>query len=802
MIGPDAPPPNSATGEVGTDVAPPTVLFTKNLTLSGRAAHVSVREVNGHLEINGKYYTSRNQFSVVISEREYRRFGYGNLDDHTVAEKQELSAKVCADLWKADTLFESSTQLIEKVLIQQMPLISEMKDSLRDQISKRVTTRMVAEGEIVVNDGDQVRAADDAIFFVKSGKLDLVIDAEPVRILDSGDFFGERALVNHHHCREMTVQATQKCELLCLSRHDFTSILKEHPQYEQNLKVLRATTESLVSAALAKNVCMPVEMRGRIVDHVMMRLRTRVFKPGEAVVQQGDMDEDGMYFVRQGTLSVTVDGEEVRHISENDYFGEKALLTPEGIRTATVRTITHCVLLSLSREGFNSIVRLHPEYAENLETLKESCRQLVNNVISKRMGITPDIEHAILDFITARVQLKRYAAGEVVVKEGDSDADGLYFVREGDLLVSANGRHKRTLKRRHYFGEKALVGGESVRTATVTAKTDCALLNLSKSDFCNIVKLHPQYDDQVSVLRRTCEKLVNNVIAKLVPLSDQAQTDVIDHVLARLQFRRAAIGQEIVIEGASSADGMYFVQSGSVNVICQGKLVKTLGAGEYFGDRALIADDGRHTASVEAAEITDLLNLSREDFLHIVDFQPEYQANMALLQAAVHKLVIKALPQAVALPVEIERQVVEYVLSKTEVCRWDADDVVVREGDIDDSGMFFVRQGELAVKIGSRQVRVLGRGDFFGELALVSREGRRTATVSCVNDCKLLNLSRNDFRVVMSEILDALGLGAPGSRRGSVVAPEPSEGEAEKLAIVPDAQRRLTYLIEGLGPAA
>ena len=41
-------------------------------------------------------------------------------------------------------LFDSSTQLIEKMLIEQMPMFGDMKETLNEQINRRVVTEQKA----------------------------------------------------------------------------------------------------------------------------------------------------------------------------------------------------------------------------------------------------------------------------------------------------------------------------------------------------------------------------------------------------------------------------------------------------------------------------------------------------------------------------------------------------------------------------------------------------------------------------------------------------------------------------------
>jgi voltage-gated potassium channel len=73
-------------------------------------------------------------------------------------------------------------------------------------------------------------------------------------------------------------------------------------------------------------------------------------------------------------------------------------------------------------------------------------------------------------------------------------------------------------------------------------------------------------------------------------------------------------------------------------------------------------------------------------------------------------------------------------------------DVIVRRGDPAHS-MYFIAAGEVAIDIGSKQVR-LGVGHFFGEVAVL-RRARRSATVTAATRTSLLVLDAKDLRALM-----------------------------------------------------
>jgi CRP/FNR family cyclic AMP-dependent transcriptional regulator len=63
---------------------------------------------------------------------------------------------------------------------------------------------------------------------------------------------------------------------------------------------------------------------------------------------------------------------------------------------------------------------------------------------------------------------------------------------------------------------------------------------------------------------------------------------------------------------------------------------------------------------------------------------------------------------------------------------------------------FVLRDGAATVSIDGGQVRTLGAGDFFGELALLG-DGRRTATVTTTSPAQVLVLFGTEFRRLQQE---------------------------------------------------
>jgi MFS family permease len=94
---------------------------------------------------------------------------------------------------------------------------------------------------------------------------------------------------------------------------------------------------------------------------------------------------------------------------------------------------------------------------------------------------------ATLEYLAGRLRHRRVSAGETIVRRGDP-GEAFYVIAEGRVEVSFDGR-PRELGPGEFFGEIALLR-DVPRTATVVAKTNAELLELSRDDFVSAVTGH------------------------------------------------------------------------------------------------------------------------------------------------------------------------------------------------------------------------------------------------------------------------------------------------------------------------
>ena len=91
-----------------------------------------------------------------------------------------------------------------------------------------------------------------------------------------------------------------------------------------------------------------------------------------------------------------------------------------------------------------------------------------------------------------------YEAGHVIVREGDAGAS-LFVLTRGEATVTLANTDGELARHRDggFFGEMSLLTGDA-RTATVTALTDCELIEISADAFRRIVLADAALVDRVA----------------------------------------------------------------------------------------------------------------------------------------------------------------------------------------------------------------------------------------------------------------------------------------------------------------
>jgi CRP-like cAMP-binding protein len=107
------------------------------------------------------------------------------------------------------------------------------------------------------------------------------------------------------------------------------------------------------------------ELSQRQLRRLNRSFRERTFRPGTAIVREGQMSGVDFFVIVEGEASVTVDGREVGRLRAGDHFGELALIG-ERERLSTVTAVTPMRCLVMASWHFRKFVNSNPDVSWKL----------------------------------------------------------------------------------------------------------------------------------------------------------------------------------------------------------------------------------------------------------------------------------------------------------------------------------------------------------------------------------------------------------------------------------------------------
>jgi CRP-like cAMP-binding protein/thioredoxin reductase/Fe-S-cluster-containing hydrogenase component 2 len=191
------------------------------------------------------------------------------------------------------------------------------------------------------------------------------------------------------------------------------------------------------------------------------------------------------------------------------FFGELGLISGRR-RSSTVKAGENCVLIEAPRRAMLKLI-----------ASVESVRRRVDETFVKRAVrayLAPTLPESDLDDLASDgVQVKSFAGGEAIFREGDAP-DGLYLIRRGSVMVSRviAGREVvlSYLSAGNYVGEMALLS-QSPRMATVKAAVATEALILSGAAFQRVAARNPRWRGEMEKV--LLERLRDNAAMEARP---------------------------------------------------------------------------------------------------------------------------------------------------------------------------------------------------------------------------------------------------------------------------------------------
>ena len=193
----------------------------------------------------------------------------------------------------------------------------------------------------------------------------------------------------------------------------------------------------------------------------------------------------------------------IAQLHAGDLFGEMTCMSFYP-RSATVRAKTDCVMLEMLRNVLD-VMQKNKTFRAKLEA---NYRGRALGTHLRSVPIFSTVSEDFIDTLRDRVELLRYAPGQVICSEGEP-ADSFFLIRIGFVRVSQLRKGEQMvlayLPRGGYFGEMGLLR-EIPRTATCTALDHVEVVKISAPDFHSMLERFPEVRMQIEHVARQRDK--------------------------------------------------------------------------------------------------------------------------------------------------------------------------------------------------------------------------------------------------------------------------------------------------------
>jgi len=228
------------------------------------------------------------------------------------------------------------------------------------------------------------------------------------------------------------------------------------------------------------------ELNEQELQSLLSHIQSQTFPKGSLICREGE-GGDSLFVISRGEVSIAKqmpEGREVRvrNLRDGDFFGEFGFFIDQK-RHATVRAITECEILEISRNALNKMIEIHPRLNEVLQNLFRE--RILDNFLALSPIFSSLVSSERGEFMK-RFHLREIPEGTTLFKGGDPPTS-LYMVRSGEVEVFTQNRHGKKvslalLESGNFFGEIGPLFGKP-RTANARATRPTELMEMTKEDF-------------------------------------------------------------------------------------------------------------------------------------------------------------------------------------------------------------------------------------------------------------------------------------------------------------------------------
>jgi CRP-like cAMP-binding protein/uncharacterized protein YciI len=367
-----------------------------------------------------------------------------------------------------------------------------------------------------------------------------------------------------------------------------------------------------------------------------------------------------------------------------------------------------------------------------------------------------DLETDEMEGVVGAFSQRQCKSGEEIITQGITGEDqSMYVVGEGTYDVFVDGQKVAALGPGRFFGELSLVHN-CPRNATVTSSSEDGMLwQLDRKTFRHVIASKSMKSKATAVTYLRDVQILSG-------LSDE-QIMKVAEVVQHVDYRP----EDTIISKGAIGHVFYIIEAGTVlckdmGVDSTDEVIK-LGAGEYFGERALMTDEPRQANVIAETEVRCMV-LDRHAFTELLG--PLHD----VLDMNVGISVLQGVRILEKLTEDERKMLMEEFTLET----FAKGTAIITEGE-EGSKFYIVKTGKAVVAQKKSEgaadaeeevVAELSAGNYFGELALLNENAACNATVRAKTKVDCFALERDSFNRLLGPLADIMQ--SEGKRRASI----------------------------------
>ncbi len=226
-----------------------------------------------------------------------------------------------------------------------------------------------------------------------------------------------------------------------------------------------------------------------------------------------------------------------------------------------------------------------------------------------------------LSQLAAKAEIKEFPKGTILFKRSHPLKEKLFLLQGHVDLIDASFKVIEVTPESERITQ-ALNNTEPLQHTGVT-KTSVSLISI-ESDFLDLVLAWSESQTQPNAVKKSSKTIEpvedeKDWMSSLIeaPLFEKLPPANIRQLFARFSALNVIKGQKVILQG-ERGDFFYVIESGMAEVLdASGKLLATLGVGNYFGEEALVGDTTRNATVVMRTD-GKVMQLKKEDFVELL----------------------------------------------------------------------------------------------------------------------------------------------------------------------------------------